>query len=51
MYLTPEEEKLFNGESGPTYQKAIEILAALGDIYGADRLDSYKERADRRCFI
>ncbi len=38
MYLTPEEEKLFNGEHGPTYQKAIEILAALGDIYEADRL-------------
>jgi len=38
MYLTPEEEKLFNGKSGPTYQKAIEILAALGDIYEADRL-------------
>src|SRR3990172_3362517 len=38
MYLTPEEEKLLKGESGPTYQKAIEILAALGDIYGADRL-------------
>lgn len=38
MYLTPEEEKLMNGERGPTYQKAIEILAALGDIYGADRL-------------
>jgi predicted aconitase len=38
MYLTPEEEDLLNGESGPTYQKAIEILAALGDIYGANRL-------------
>jgi predicted aconitase len=38
MYLTPDEEKLINGEQGPTYQKAIEILAALGDIYGADRL-------------
>src|SRR3972149_4629296 len=38
MYLTPEEEKIFNGERGPTYQKAIEILAALGDIYDADRL-------------
>ncbi len=38
MYLTPEEEKLMNGESGPAYRKAIEILAALGDIYGADRL-------------
>ena len=38
MYLSPEEEKLLNGERGPTCQKAIEILAALGDIYGADRL-------------
>ncbi len=38
MYLTLLEEKIFNGERGPTYQKAIEILAALGDIYDADRL-------------
>ncbi len=38
MYLTPEEEKILNGEHGATYQKAMEILAALGDIYGADRL-------------
>lgn len=38
MYLNPEEEKIFNGEHGPTCQKAIEILAALGDIFGADRL-------------
>src|SRR3990172_5068917 len=38
MYLTPEEEKIFNGERGATYQKAIRILAALGDIYDADRL-------------
>lgn len=38
MYLTPDEEKILNGESGPTCQKAIEILVALGDIYGADKL-------------
>lgn len=38
MYLSPEEEKIFNGERGATYQKAIEILVALGDIYDADRL-------------
>ncbi len=38
MYLTPEEEKIFNGEHGATYQKAIEILVALGDIYDADML-------------
>ncbi|MDO8727257.1 MAG: aconitase X catalytic domain-containing protein [Candidatus Methanoperedens sp.] len=38
MYLTHEEEKILNGERGATYQKAIEILVALGDIYDADRL-------------
>jgi predicted aconitase len=38
MYLTPLEEKIFNGERGATYQKAIEILVALGEIYDADRL-------------
>ncbi len=38
MYLTPEEENILKGESGATYQKAIEILTALGDIYDADRL-------------
>jgi len=38
MNLTLEEEKILNGERGPTYQKAIEILVALGDIYDADRL-------------
>jgi predicted aconitase len=42
MYLTSLEEKIFNGEHGPTYQKAIEILVALGDIYEADRLISIK---------
>lgn len=38
MYLTPLEERIFNGEYGTTCQKAIEILAALGDIYEADML-------------
>jgi hypothetical protein len=38
MYLTPEEEKTLNGEYGESLQKAIEILVALGDIYGADKL-------------
>lgn len=38
MYLTPEEEKIFNGDGGPTYQKAMEILTALGEIYDADRM-------------
>lgn len=38
MYLTPEEEKTLDGEYGRSLRKAIEILVALGDIYGADRL-------------
>lgn len=38
MYLTKEEEKTLHGEDGETLQKAIEILVALGDIYGADAL-------------
>ncbi|MDL2261396.1 aconitase X catalytic domain-containing protein [Methanimicrococcus sp. OttesenSCG-928-J09] len=38
MYLTKEEEKTLRGEDGETLQKAIEILVALGDIYGADAL-------------
>lgn len=38
MYLTKEEEQILNGEAGETLRKAIEILAALGGIYGADRL-------------
>lgn len=38
MYLTREEEALLSGEKGHTLQKAMEILTALGDIYGADSL-------------
>lgn len=38
MHLTKEEERTLSGEDGETLQKAIEILVALGDIYGADRL-------------
>jgi len=38
MYLSPEEEKMYNGEYGETIRKSIEILVALGDIYEADHL-------------
>jgi len=38
MYLTKEEEAIYNGEFGATKQKAMEILVALGDIYGAESL-------------
>ncbi len=38
MHLTKEEEAIYNGEFGATKQKAMEILVALGDIYGAESL-------------
>jgi predicted aconitase len=38
LHLTREEEAILDGESGPTLKKAMEILTALGDIYGADSL-------------
>jgi predicted aconitase len=38
MYLTREEEEMYDGEEGPAVQKSMEILVALGDIYDAERL-------------
>jgi predicted aconitase len=38
MRLTDEEQAMLGGEFGPGVQKAMEILAALGSIYGADDL-------------
>jgi len=38
MYLSNEEERILNGEEGYARQKSMEILASLGEFYGADRL-------------
>jgi len=38
MYLTEKEQRMFDGEEGYAVQKSMEILVALGNIYGADRL-------------
>ncbi len=38
MNLTPDEESILDGEKGPGYQKAMEIIVALGKIYGAENL-------------
>lgn len=38
MHLTREEEKMYNGEEGLGVEKCMEILVALGDIYGAENL-------------
>ncbi|AEA46640.1 aconitase X catalytic domain-containing protein [Archaeoglobus veneficus] len=41
MYLSREEEKLLESDN-PTVAKSMEILVALGEIYGADRLVDIK---------
>ncbi len=38
MHLNRNDEDVLAGELGPVKQKAMEILVALGDIYGAERL-------------
>ncbi len=38
MRLSTEEQGMLAGEMGPGVQKAIEIVVALGKIYGADEL-------------
>jgi predicted aconitase len=38
MQSTKEEERMLNGEMGYAARKSMEILTALGDIYGADQL-------------
>ncbi|MBN2517739.1 MAG: aconitase X catalytic domain-containing protein [Candidatus Altiarchaeota archaeon] len=38
MHLTKDEEKILNGEEGNAAQKSMQILVALGDIFGADSL-------------
>ena len=38
MFLTKEEEKMCEGEFGQTIRKSMDILVALGDIYGASKL-------------
>lgn len=38
MYLTEKEQRMLNGEEGYAVKKSMEILVALGDIYGAERL-------------
>ncbi|RLG05902.1 MAG: hypothetical protein DRN65_06260 [Thaumarchaeota archaeon] len=42
MYLTREEEAMLAGEYGYAAQKSMEILVALGKIYGAERMVEIK---------
>jgi predicted aconitase len=38
MYLTREEEKMYEGEYGWAYEISMKILARLGDLFGASKL-------------
>jgi len=38
MNLTKKEEKMLDGEEGYAVKKSMEILVALGNIYGAEKL-------------
>lgn len=38
MFLTKEEQEMCDGEHGETIRKSMDILVALGDIYGASGL-------------
>lgn len=38
MHLTNEEKRMLTGEEGYAVRKSMEILVALGDIYGAESL-------------
>ena len=34
MFLTNEDQQMCDGEFGETIRKSMDILVALGDIYG-----------------
>jgi len=38
MFLTSEEERILAGEEGETRRKMMEILVALGKVFGAERM-------------
>jgi predicted aconitase len=38
MYLTKDEERISNGESGKGMQEAIRLLVAIGDAYDAEKM-------------
>jgi predicted aconitase len=38
MDLNDEEKRMLGGDLGSGYQKAMEILVALGEIYGSEKM-------------
>lgn len=42
MHLTEIEERVYNGELGPSLKKAMDVLVAVGEIYDAPKLIDVK---------
>ena len=38
MQIDPDDERILAGEQGETRQKMLELLVALGKVFGAERL-------------
>ncbi|MFO8132963.1 MAG: aconitase X catalytic domain-containing protein [Thermoplasmatota archaeon] len=38
MYLTPEQERMLDGEDGEVTARLMRLLVRLGDVYGADKM-------------
>ncbi len=38
MFLTKDQEAMFNGKRGEVVQRCMRLLTRLGDIYGADKM-------------
>ncbi|MHA1193204.1 MAG: aconitase X [Promethearchaeota archaeon] len=61
MRLNQEEKEMLEGKYGKSTQKAMEILATLGEIFDAENMIdvhgvqiagvSYANRSNSRCFI
>lgn len=51
MKLTKEEQRMFDGEMGDAARESMEILAALGRIYGAEKMIPGHERAGFRRIV
>ena len=38
MQLEPEDERVLSGEEGETRERMLELLVALGKVFGAEQL-------------
>ncbi|MCK4317156.1 DUF521 domain-containing protein, partial [Candidatus Bathyarchaeota archaeon] len=38
MFLTRDQERMLEGENGDAVRKSMELLVALGEVFGAEKL-------------